>query len=58
MDKGENNEEHNINKDQKGNENNQDNNSSSVITVSEAEVERHLQLIDILIELEIVILFF
>ena len=53
MDKGENNEEHN----QRGNENNTDN-TGTVITVSEAEMERHLQLIDILIELEIVNLFF
>lgn len=35
------------------NENNGDN-YSSVITVNETEVERHLQLIDTLIELEIV----
>lgn len=54
MERGENNEENNMNNNQKNNENNQENNSSSVITVSEAEVEKHLQLIDILIELEIV----
>ena len=52
---GENNEEHNLNNNQKGGQENfQDINNSSVITVSEAEVEKHLQLIDILIELEIV----
>ena len=57
MDKGENNEEHgNHNHNNKNAENNQE--TSSVITVSEAEVERHLQLIDILIELEIVKLSF
>ena len=54
MDKGgENNDEH-LNNNPKSNENNQENNNSTVILVGEAEIERHLQLIDILIELEIV----
>lgn len=51
-DNGENIEE-NLNNNQKGNENNQENNSSAIV-VSEAEIEKHIQLIDILIELEIV----
>lgn len=51
MDKAE-----NINEDpnNKNHNDNQDNYNSSAIIVSEAEVEKHLQLIDILIELEIV----
>ena len=51
---GENNDVH-LNNNQKVDENNyENNNNSSVIIVSEQEIERHLQLIDILIELELV----
>jgi hypothetical protein len=56
MDKvGENNDEHNLNNNQRGGQdNNQDFNNGSVILISEPELEKHLQLIDLLVELEIV----
>ncbi len=56
MDKaGENNDEHNLNNNQRGGqENNQDFNNGSVIIISESELEKHLMLIDLLVELEIV----